>query len=674
MACHVRVAEPTATFGQPEVRLNLLPGYGGTQRCRACSRPPATRSRWCARSRSSWAGARGPPKCEATASCMRSPDDAEDVVSRTSALRLAAEYVAAPRRRRGRAGLRGAPRGDGRVARPGAGARGALADPEVRDCSRRRAGRPRGDRRRASSMRCAPAGRRASTAGLEREARLFAEAIVDPDGGKAGIQAFFDKQSAPLPTRSARIAAEAPSSRQRRAAARGRAVLPGSDADAAWQYGHAVVRRIRLPARPTTACRRRRARDPRAGADARAERGAGLRARLRGELQRHLGHHRHPGLALREPRSRLPGHRLRRRGPRRGARQRGQARGAAQGRRSRHRLQRARATCSRRYAARDPMYAGFASRATRPIRAATSSSCCAGPAAASRAARSHARGGRLLRAEPRHRHARAVHDAADRIRPHASSSKARPPAPASRRSRAPRATGSRRRPRVERERAAFVKPQGGAGAINRKDPRWAKAYTPVPPGPRRSPRGKPAGEPICEAMRAQTGGRLADYAVSHAGQESFPRSFQLLAEGGTLTFYGATSGYWFSFVGKRGSAAPEDHAAPRALRAGEAVLLYYGVGEAGRGAAARPGRPRGDRGGARHGRAARRRHRHGRAARVRAVARLRRCRARRRLARGDQAPQGRRTSSGRTRCRRCRMPSARPRPSRRPCAATRSAR
>jgi acrylyl-CoA reductase (NADPH)/3-hydroxypropionyl-CoA dehydratase/3-hydroxypropionyl-CoA synthetase len=32
MACHVRLAEPLATFGQPEVRLNLLPGYGGTQR------------------------------------------------------------------------------------------------------------------------------------------------------------------------------------------------------------------------------------------------------------------------------------------------------------------------------------------------------------------------------------------------------------------------------------------------------------------------------------------------------------------------------------------------------------------------------------------------------------------------------------------------------------------
>ena len=32
MACHVRVASDAAKFGQPEVRLGLIPGYGGTQR------------------------------------------------------------------------------------------------------------------------------------------------------------------------------------------------------------------------------------------------------------------------------------------------------------------------------------------------------------------------------------------------------------------------------------------------------------------------------------------------------------------------------------------------------------------------------------------------------------------------------------------------------------------
>lgn len=32
MACHIRIASETAKFGQPEVKLGLLPGYGGTVR------------------------------------------------------------------------------------------------------------------------------------------------------------------------------------------------------------------------------------------------------------------------------------------------------------------------------------------------------------------------------------------------------------------------------------------------------------------------------------------------------------------------------------------------------------------------------------------------------------------------------------------------------------------
>ncbi|MBK5283940.1 MAG: enoyl-CoA hydratase/isomerase family protein, partial [Bacteroidia bacterium] len=32
MACHLRIASDNAKFGQPEVKLGLIPGYGGTQR------------------------------------------------------------------------------------------------------------------------------------------------------------------------------------------------------------------------------------------------------------------------------------------------------------------------------------------------------------------------------------------------------------------------------------------------------------------------------------------------------------------------------------------------------------------------------------------------------------------------------------------------------------------
>ena len=32
MACHIRVGSGNAKFGQPEVKLGIIPGYGGTQR------------------------------------------------------------------------------------------------------------------------------------------------------------------------------------------------------------------------------------------------------------------------------------------------------------------------------------------------------------------------------------------------------------------------------------------------------------------------------------------------------------------------------------------------------------------------------------------------------------------------------------------------------------------
>jgi acrylyl-CoA reductase (NADPH) / 3-hydroxypropionyl-CoA dehydratase / 3-hydroxypropionyl-CoA synthetase len=123
-------------------------------------------------------------------------------------------------------------------------------------------------------------------------------------------------------------------------------------------------------------------------------------------------------------------------------------------------------------------------------------------------------------------------------------------------------------------RAAFIATQGGVGALDRTDARFKGLYTPVPED---DPAGwDAAGAPLLEEYKRQNGGRLADYAVSHAGETAFPRSFQLLGEGGTLAFYGASSGYHLTFVGKPGSAPPETMLQRAGARAGEAVLLYYG--------------------------------------------------------------------------------------------------
>jgi len=128
------------------------------------------------------------------------------------------------------------------------------------------------------------------------------------------------------------------------------------------------------------------------------------------------------------------------------------------------------------------------------------------------------------------------------------------------------------------DRAGFIQSQGAMGAINRKDPAFADAFTPVPDDPEEARAWEAAGAPIIERYKALNDGRLADYVVSHAGERAFPRSFQLLAEGGKLAFYGASSGYHFSFMGKTGEASPQDMLSRAALRGGESVLLYYGAG------------------------------------------------------------------------------------------------
>ena len=125
-------------------------------------------------------------------------------------------------------------------------------------------------------------------------------------------------------------------------------------------------------------------------------------------------------------------------------------------------------------------------------------------------------------------------------------------------------------------RAAFVRECGAVGALDRTDLRFADTFTPVPEDPSEWAAWEAAGQPLLDEYRAMNDGQLADYVVSHAGETAFPRSFQLLGEGGVLAFYGASSGYHFTFVGKPGVSTPEAMLRRAKLRGGEAVLLFYG--------------------------------------------------------------------------------------------------
>ncbi|MEE4300073.1 MAG: AMP-binding protein [Pseudomonadales bacterium] len=126
------------------------------------------------------------------------------------------------------------------------------------------------------------------------------------------------------------------------------------------------------------------------------------------------------------------------------------------------------------------------------------------------------------------------------------------------------------------ERAERVRQFGGA-AVSRKDDRWADIFPPVPDDPAGWAAWEKAGEAFVAEVNAQGGGPI-DYVVSHAGESAFGRSFPTLGEGGVLTFFGASSGYRFSFMGKAGSRPAAEVLTQAGLRAGRALLVVYGPG------------------------------------------------------------------------------------------------
>ncbi|MFC6732430.1 MULTISPECIES: zinc-binding dehydrogenase [unclassified Haladaptatus] len=127
------------------------------------------------------------------------------------------------------------------------------------------------------------------------------------------------------------------------------------------------------------------------------------------------------------------------------------------------------------------------------------------------------------------------------------------------------------------ERAERAREAGATATVNRKDAAIVDAMTDVPHDPDEWAEWEAAGEPLLSAFRDQNDGELADYAVSHAGKLAFSRSYQLLGEGGRLTFYGASTGHELSFLGKGGSSDPETMFSRAELRPGQSVLVWYGT-------------------------------------------------------------------------------------------------
>ena len=583
LACHIRIAESLAVFGQPEVRLNLLPGYGGTQRLprllelRAHASPLA-------RAIEIILGGRTISSDEALADGLLDAlsGDGEDVLS--LAVRLACEYVAAPQGRN-LVARRYAERRAAEERWQSAGSddlSNALAMTETQ----RLMAQAQEVGRSATATRIIDAVRtgwqQGLQAGLRREAQLFAEAIVDPAGGKAGIRAFLDKKSAPLPTRRDTTPNSAAISRLLKKGELlpvGAAFFPGLTPLPKWQWGHAVVKN------PVTGA-------PAHGLPKDAEKEILLPVPEPGPNEAVVYvlasevNFNDIWAITGIPVSPFDNHDLDYQVTGSGGVALVAAIGSELKREGRVKVGDLVTVYSGQsellspLAARDPMYAGFSIQGYETdtgshqqfllvqapqlhhlppdltLEAAGSYVLNLGTVVRALFTTLQIESGKTL----------FVEGAATGTGFEALKSAAR--------------NGLQAVGLVSSaERAEFIKSQGAAGAIDRRDPRWSAAFTCVPQTPTEIAEWERAGLPLLEQLRAESGGKLADYVVSHAGQQAFPRSFQFLAEHGTLTFYGATSGYAFSFVGKSGSSTPEDMLRRARLRAGEAVLLYYGVGD-----------------------------------------------------------------------------------------------
>lgn len=125
------------------------------------------------------------------------------------------------------------------------------------------------------------------------------------------------------------------------------------------------------------------------------------------------------------------------------------------------------------------------------------------------------------------------------------------------------------------DKGKLVLRRGGAAYVNRKDAAFGGAFTPVPAEPAARRTWREAGRAFRETMAACNDGASIDVVVSSVGRDLFARMVDLLGPAGRLVFYGATSGYTLTFLGKPGAAGAADMLARARLRPHAGVLVYY---------------------------------------------------------------------------------------------------
>ena len=129
------------------------------------------------------------------------------------------------------------------------------------------------------------------------------------------------------------------------------------------------------------------------------------------------------------------------------------------------------------------------------------------------------------------------------------------------------------------DKGKLVLSRGGHAYVNRKEPAFAAAFTPVEPARDARAGWTAAGRQFQEAVRGRNDGRPIDVVVSSVGRDLFPRMVDLLGPGGRLVFYGATSGYTLTFLGKEGAAPAAEMYRRAGLGPSAGVLVYYGAGD-----------------------------------------------------------------------------------------------